>query len=158
MAERDNIFLVRVRGRVNISKEKDNVFRMLHLPREYHGTIIDNRPSYLGMIQKIKDYSTWGEVFQNSISLLLTKRGRLKGNKKLTDQFAREILGYKSIEDLAKAINDFKISIKEVHGLKPVFRLHPPKGGFRNKKNKAYPKGELGYRGENIKKLIFQMV
>ena len=158
MADRDNIFLVRIRGRVNISKEKENVFKMLHLSREYHGTIIDNRSSYLGMIQKIKDYSTWGEVYHDSISLILKKKGRLKGNKKLTDQLAKEILGYESIEDLSQAINDSKISIKEVSGLKPVFRLHPPKGGFKNKINKAYPKGELGYRGENIKELISRMV
>ena len=99
---------------------------------------------YLQIIEHLKQY---GEVLTEHV-----------GNKKLTDQLVREILGFQSIEDLAQAINESKISIKEVSGLKPVFRLHPPKGGFRNKVNKAYPKGALGYRGENIKELISRMV
>ena len=45
---------------------------------------------------------------------------------------------------------------KEMVGKKTVF-LKPPKSGLRAKK-KAYPKGDLGYRGKEINELIKRMI
>ena len=75
--------LIRLRGNVGIRKEFEYVFKLLHLTRKNHVTLLEETESSLGMIRKIKDYSTWGEVTLETLSLLLKKRGRLQGNIKL---------------------------------------------------------------------------
>ena len=47
--------------------------------------------------------------------------------------------------------------IKSRHKDKKVVFLKPPKKGFRSKKA-AWPKGDLGYRGEKINELIKRMM
>jgi large subunit ribosomal protein L30 len=66
-------------------------------------------------------------------------------------------LGFNSIEELAKAIFDGKVKIKDVPKLKPVFRLTPPKKGHKSIKE-HYPKGSLGYWGDKINDLLKRMV
>lgn len=156
--ERKCIVIVRVRGNVGIRREFGDVLRMMHLTRKNHATIIQGRPSYLGMIQRVKDYVTWGEVSPKTVSLLLKERGRLAANRRLTDHYVKEKLGYESIEDLAKAICEFEVNFWRTPGVKPVFRLRPPRGGFRKSIKKPRPDGELGYRGEAINELIARMV
>ena len=150
--------VVRIRGRVGVRGEVEDTLKMLRLYRKFHATIVDDRPSYMGMLQKVKDYVTWGEADEEVIALLLKRRGRVTGNKRLTDEYVKN-LGFGSIDELAKAIAEFKIDLKDVKGLKPYFRLHPPKGGFRKSTKRPYTDGgELGYRGSAIKELIKRMV
>jgi len=159
LTEEDKCLAVlRLRGNVNIAKELEQVFNLLHLNRKNHLTLMKGSPSNVGMIRKIKDYATWGEVSQETISNLIEKRGLLKGNQRLTDEKVKEKLGHNSIERLANAIYELKTDLWTVPDLKPVFRLRPPKGGFHGSIKKPYPKGELGYRGEKINDLLAKMI
>ncbi|RLE53959.1 MAG: 50S ribosomal protein L30, partial [Candidatus Methanomethylicota archaeon] len=120
--------------------------------------IIDDRPEYLGMLRKAADYITWGEITPETLALLLKRRGELKGGKKLTEEYIKEKLGLNSIEELAQAIFEGKIGLKDIPDLKPVFRLHPPSGGFKGSTKKHFKAGgELGYRGLAINELIKKM-
>jgi large subunit ribosomal protein L30 len=150
--------VIRVSGSVGIDKEREYVFKLAHLTRKNHAILIEDTPSNLGSIRKIKDYATWGEVSADTILLLLKKRGMLEGYKKLTENYVKEVLGYPSIQELSKAIYDLKIRVKELPKVKPIFRLHPPTKGFHGSTKKPYPEGELGYRGEAINQLIAKMV
>jgi len=148
--------VLRLRGRVTIRGEIEDTLKLLRLHKKNHAILMSNEPSKLGMIKKIKDYATWGEVTLESVERLLKKRGRTKGNMRLNDNYVKEKLGYKSISELAKAIYNLETNLQNL-GLKPVFRLHPPKGGFRGPVKKAYPTGQVGYRGEDINELIEKM-
>jgi large subunit ribosomal protein L30 len=149
---------VRIRGLSDISHEIKDTMSMLRLTRNCHATLVDDRPAYNGMLRKSKDYLTWGEVSQENIALLLKKRGRLVGDKKLTDEYAKE-LGYKSLDDLAEAIFKVEVECSSLPKVKPVFRLHPPKKGFKGKIKRSYAAGgELGYRGDAINDLLKRMV
>jgi large subunit ribosomal protein L30 len=109
------------------------------------------------MLQKAHNYLTWGEISKENIALLLKKRGRLVGNKKLTDNYAKE-LGYKSLDELAEAIYEGKVEFNKLPRIKPVFRLHPPSKGFKGKIKRSYTTGGVtGYRGEDINNLIKRM-
>jgi len=131
---------------------------MLHLTRNCHATLIDNRPSYLGMLHKAKDCVTWGEISKETLVLLLREKGRTVGNKKLTDEYVREV-GYKSLDDLAEAIHKTEVEYKKLPNIKPMFRLHPPKKGFKGKVKKSYSAGGVtGYRGQVINDLIKRMI
>ena len=150
--------VVRIRGTVNVKKEVEDTLRMLNLQRNCHATLIDDRPSLLGMLRKAQSFITWGEASKETIALLLKKRGRIVGNKKLTDEYAKKI-GYDSLDALAEAIYNLKVGLKDLPGVKPVFRLHPPRKGFRGTVKKSYSAGgEAGYRGEAINDLIRRMV
>jgi large subunit ribosomal protein L30 len=109
------------------------------------------------MLKRAHNYVTWGEISEDCLVNLLKKRGRLVGDKKLTNDYVQNV-GYKSLEDLAEAIHKLKVDYKDLPNIKPLFRLHPPKKGFRGKVKKSYASGGVtGYRGEAINALIQKM-
>lgn len=149
--------VVRIRGTIDASREVRDTLKMLNLARNCYATLIDDRPSYLGMLQMVQSYVTWGEVSKESIYLLLKRRGRLIGDKKLTDECAQKV-GHNSLEDLADGIHQLKVEFNHLPGIKPVFRLHPPSKGFKGKIKRSYASGgESGYRKEAINDLIKRM-
>jgi large subunit ribosomal protein L30 len=155
--KRKCLAVVRVRGISDISREIKETLNILHLTRNCHATLIDDRPSYLGMLRKARNYLTWGEISKESIKLLLEKRGRLVGNKKLTEKYTQEI-GYESLSDLAEAIYKLRVEYASLLDAKPIFRLRPPKKGFKGKVKRSYTAGGVtGYRGEAINELIRRM-
>jgi len=155
--KRKCLVAVRVRGVSDISQEIKDTLKMVRLTRNCHATLIDDRPSYLGTLHKVQNYVTWGEISKENIVLLLKKRGRLIGDKKLTDEYAQE-LGYKSLDDLAEAMFKGEVEYSQLPKVKPVFRLHPPKKGFKGKVKKSYAAGGVtGNRGKAINDLIKRM-
>lgn len=159
MQEERRLAIIRLRGSVGIREEIEDTLKILKLHKVHHAVIIDNKPSYLGMLQKIKDYVTWGEINAETLAAMMKKRGRLAGGKKLTNEIIQKYTQYKTIEEFAKAIIEFKAELSDIPKLKPVFRLHPPKGGLKKSKKKPYTdEGELGYRGEAINDLLNKMI
>ena len=155
--KRKCLVAVRVRGVSDISQEIKDTLNMLRLTRNCHATLIDDRPPYLGMLHKVQNCVTWGEISKENVALLLKKRGRLIGDKKLTDEYAQE-LGYKSLDTLAEAMFKVEVEYSSLPKVKPVFRLHPPKKGFKGKVKRSYAAGGVtGYRGEAINNLIKRM-
>ena len=159
MTEQRKCFVaVRIRGLSDISQETKDTMMMLRLTRNCHATILDDRPAYKGMLQKSKNCITWGEATKETVASLLKKRGRLPGDKKLTDEVAKE-LGYDSLDALAEAIVNVEVDFSSLPEVKPVFRLSPPSKGFKGKVKKSYAAGgEAGYRGDAINALVKRMI
>jgi len=156
--ERRCLAVVRVRGLSDIPRDIKDTLRMLRLTRNCHATLVDDRPSYMGMLRKAQNFITWGEVSLETLTELLEKRGRLIGDKPLTDEYAKR-LGYKSLKDLAKAIHECRVEFWKLPDIKPVFRLHPPSGGYKGKIKRSYTTGGVtGYRGEAINDLLRRMM
>ncbi|MEM1670471.1 MAG: 50S ribosomal protein L30 [Archaeoglobaceae archaeon] len=147
--------VVRLRGTVDVHKKISETLRLLRLYRRYNCVIIPDTPSYRGMLQVVKDYVAFGEIDHEILALLLRSRGRLEGNKRLTDEYVKEKTGYSGIEEFAKAVVEGKAKLSDIPGLKPVFRLHPPRKGLKNIKW-HYPRGDLGYH-KDIKDLLYRM-
>ena len=95
--------VVRVRGQVNVPRPVRDTLAMLGLHKNCHATLVDDRPAYLGMLRKAQVWITWGEIDLPTLVELLRRRGRLVGNKPITDEYAQK-LGFKNLEELAKAI------------------------------------------------------
>jgi large subunit ribosomal protein L30 len=156
--KRKCIAVVKVRGAIRAQREARETLDMLRLARTNHAVLIDNRPAFMGMLKRVQNYVTWGEASKETVALLLQKRGRLAGDKKLTDEYAEKI-GYKSIGELAEAVASCKVEHRKMPDMQPVFKLHPPTKGFKGKTKKSYRSGgEAGYRGERINELIKRMV
>jgi large subunit ribosomal protein L30 len=159
MTEKRGRFLavVRVRGRVGVSEEIRTALRVLNLHRPNHGVIVEESPPMMGALQKTKDYVTWGEISKDTLALLLKKRGRLGGGERVTDATVKEKLGCESVEGLAERVWTGEIAFSDIPSLDRVFRLHPPRGGFKRSKKRPYPEGELGYRSSSMDELISRM-
>lgn len=151
------IAAVRVRGRTGIKKEIADTLDMLKLTRINHAVLIEENPSYKGMLQKAKDYITWGEVDPETVNDLLARRGKIKGNEKLTEDYLKQNTKFKTLKELSKAVVASKAKLED-NGVKPIFRLHPPRKGYENIKKTFTESGTLGYRGEKIKDLLKKMI
>jgi large subunit ribosomal protein L30 len=155
--ERKCFAVVKVRGTISAIREAKETLGMLRLAKTNNCVLVDNRPSYMGMLYRVQNYVTWGEVSKETVALLLKERGKLAGGKKLTDE-AAEKMGYKSIDALAEAIASCKVEFQKLPNVQPVFRLRPPSKGFKGKTKKSFRAGgEAGYRGEKISELIKRM-
>ena len=99
---------VKIRGEISAQREAKETNAYLGLIHTNHAVIIDNRPAYIGMLQRAQSYVTWGEASKETVTVMLKERGKLAGNKKLTDEYAQK-LGYKSLDDLAEAIFTCKV-------------------------------------------------
>ena len=152
----NRIGVVRVRGGVGTNKKIEDALKMLRLSRVNYATLIDDRDSYTGTLQKIKDSVTWGEVGEEEVELILKNRGELAGGKRLTDAYIKENSDFKSIKDFAKAFCKFEAELDDISGLKPFFRLHPPRKGHGGIKRSFTQGGALGKR-ENMKDILYRM-
>lgn len=152
--------VVRVRSDVGVERSIKETLHMLNLTKVNHAVIIPDNPQYKGMLQKAKDYITWGDASSSTVESMLSNRGRMSGDKPLTDDIVAESSDYKNIKDLAKAITDGDATVKDVPGLKRVFRLHPPRGpkGWGGIKRTFTIGGALGPRGTEIESLIERMI
>ena len=150
--------VIRIRGTVNLKPSIKKTLELLNLTRANHCVLINDSASTKGMLQIAKDYITWGEIDKKILIELLQKRGRLIGDKPLTDEYIQSATSFKSIELMASAIFDQKFLYKELPEVKPIFRLNPPVQGYEGIKRSFVNKGALGYRGEQINKLLERMI
>ncbi|MFH1785053.1 MAG: uL30 family ribosomal protein [Candidatus Micrarchaeota archaeon] len=130
------IAVLRIRGVRKINPKIKKTFELLRLERPNHCVLVNDSPQTLGMLSVVKDYVTYGPVDEQTIKVLLYKRGR-KGAALL-----RSLLKEEEITDAAKSIFAGK---KTLDYANPVFRLNPPSKGHKNIKTN-YPAGSLGKR------------
>ena len=133
--------IVMVRGMINATPQVRNALRTLCLTRVNHCSLAPEVAK--GSFQVAKDWITWGEVDELTLAALIAKRGRMPGDKPVTDAEAKKGK-FDSIASFAKSLIEGKAKM-DAFGMKKVFRLHPPKSGYRHTK-KPYPQGALGYR------------
>ncbi|MEM5778504.1 MAG: 50S ribosomal protein L30 [Candidatus Aenigmatarchaeota archaeon] len=138
--------VIRIRGLVGIKKDIKDTLAMLRLHRKMHCVLLKETDSIKGMLQKVKDYVTWGEIEDEILKQLIKKRARKIGNKRLSEV---------EVEEVFKKVKEIEKIPKEI---KPIFRLTPPSKGFKKSIKQHYPKGELGYRGKAINELIKRMI
>jgi large subunit ribosomal protein L30 len=137
--------VIRLRGSVNVRQDFKDALKMLRLNRKMHCILVDEKNLVMkGMIHKVKDRITWGEIDDETLKMLVEKRGRKAQNVRLTQ---------KEADDVFRNLKEGKPT-----GIKPVFRLTPPSKGFKYSIKDQYPKGELGYRAEKINELLKRMI
>lgn len=156
---KQRIAVVRIRGECKIRKGVEDTFKLLKLYKKNNCIVVPSTASFVGMLQKIRDYVTWGEIDEKTFKELLQKRGKLPGKKPLTEQYLKEKTKL-DFNSFIKEFFAFKKELKDVPGLKQFFKLHPPLKGFERKGVKLpfSMGGALGYRKEKINELIMRMV
>ena len=150
--------VIRIRGTLNIKPDIKRTLQLLRLTRANHCVLVEENANMKGMLQVAKDYVTWGEVDKDLLSNLIRTRGKLTGDKELTEEYIKSATSHNSIEKLSQEIIDSKFKYKDIPDVKPIFRLSPPKKGYEGIKRSFANKGALGYRGKEINKLIGRMI
>ena len=114
--------VVRVRGSMDTAPKIRDTLRMLRLSAVNQCILVQQKPDMEGMLKRVRDYVTWGEVSVPVLEKLILNRGRLPGNKRPDEKGAKEIVKLLDRAEKGEKIKD----------LKPVFRLSPPRKGYRS--------------------------
>lgn len=150
--------VIRLRGQINVSPKIKDTLKYMRLNRVNHCVVLPDNETTKGMLQVAKDYVTWGEVSAETLAAAIASRGRLVGDKPVTDAVVKASTSFGSIAEFAKAIVEGKAQYKDLPDVKPLLRLHPAKKGLEGIKRSVQAGGALGYRGEGINELLGRMV
>jgi large subunit ribosomal protein L30 len=148
--------VVRIKGTVNIPQQAKKTLDGLNLDKRFRATIVPESNEYLGMLRRVKEEVAWTKADAGIVKELLEKRGRKTGYKPITKlDLPKE---YNSIDELASAIAENKVTMSKLEEIKPWFALNPPKGGFRKKTKTQYAQdgilGEDGNLAEIVKRML----
>ncbi len=139
------IAVIRIKGQVKLQERVKETLYRLRLRKKFVCILIDDKDKIKnGMLKKVKDHVAFGEIEKGALTRLIEKRARREDKKQIKEpeKIAEELLKGKSMEEL---------------GLKPFFRLSPPRGGLKSSK-KQFPRGVLGNHKKEISKLIEKML
>ncbi|MDR2698747.1 MAG: 50S ribosomal protein L30 [Candidatus Methanoplasma sp.] len=150
--------VIRVRGQPDVNKDIRYTMGLLGLTRVNHCVVLPQTSSVDGMLQMVKDYCTWGEIDEETLSAMIKTRGKITGDKDITDDYLKEKTGFGNAGELAKAMIENNYRMRDMEDAKPVFRLHPPIKGYEGNKRAFSNGGALGYRGKEINDLINRML
>ena len=136
--------VILVRGFGHTPRVIINTLAMLNLHRKNHGVVIEDTPANQGMVRKVKDYVTWGEISEEVFQELLAKRGK-EYKVRLTD--SKKLYHYGTLQAGGKHYRRY-------------FALNPPQKGFERKGIKVAfaAGGALGYRRDKINELLKRMI
>jgi len=158
-AKKSYLIAIRLKGSFGTPWPMQSALETLRLKRKFNAVLLENNPTTVGMLRTVKDYVTWGEAGTNDIANVLRERGELSGAE-MTDEAIRDRFGEHSIQDLASALTQGRVTLRELSkkGLKPVFRFHPPSGGFEGSAKRPYGSGgELGRRKAPLSSFLASM-
>ncbi len=152
------LVVIRIKGSVDVSEEAEDTLRMLNLNRPNQCTVVEDDPSTVGMLHKIKEKITWGEISPKALKELLSNRGEMEGGDGVSDEKVQSETSYSSVEEFAENVCNGEASLSDLDGLKQVFSLHPPRKGYDSTRRSAHHGGAAGDRDEAINELILRMV
>ncbi|MEM3085862.1 MAG: 50S ribosomal protein L30 [Halobacteria archaeon] len=149
--------VVRLRGEPRVKGDITDTLRMLRLQKVNHCALVPG--GMLGMVHKTKDHVAYGPVDAATVEALLRSRGRVTGQRKLTDEWVNKHTGFGDIGRLATALASGEITLNKIEGLQPLFRLHPARKGLpgRGSKDQVQKGGAVGNWGEKISELLERM-
>lgn len=136
------IVVIRISGMVNINKPVEETLYRLRLRRKYSCVIVSETKETIGMLKKVRNFISYEKIDENTLKELINKRGQSEDKKEKIN-----------VEKVIKYLNENKTL--DGSGIKPFFRLHPPRGGINTKQH--FPNGVLGENKE-INKLILRML
>jgi|SRR3990167_7340389 len=138
------ILIIRISGDVDINSDIREALFRLKLRRKYAAVLVKPNEQILKIINMLRNHIAFGGIDQETLLELIVRRGQPIDKKKKIK--AEEIVSQLNKKDLSDL------------GLKPFFRLHPPRGGIESKKHFGVGKGVLGDNKKNINTLVKRML
>lgn len=85
-AKSGKVAVIRIRGTDDVNYKIEDTMRMLRLHKKMTCSVYDKTPVLMGMLERCKDYVTYGEIDEETYKLLEDKRG-IKKEGKLQNYF-----------------------------------------------------------------------
>ena len=150
------VLVVNLHGAINSPGPVRTALEELKVIRKFSASVVSDDPPTMGMLKLCKERVAWATVDQETLAGLLKKRGMVSGTKAL-DVASLKTLGFKSHEELAGKMVKDQLRLSAIKGVRPFFRLAPPKGGFN--KSLRRQASDNGIMGENpaLFKLVERM-
>lgn len=149
--------IVRLRGKADQNYNIEHTMKLLRLHKPNHMVVYEGTESLDGMLYKVRDAVTWGEINEETLEYVFRKRGELNGKNVLNDEFLKDNTDFTNIQEFSKAVMSGDAKLKDFPEIQPVFRLSPPRKGFKSLKYPVGKNGDLGYRGAAINELLARM-
>jgi len=146
------VAIVRVRGIRNMRPKIKHTLGLLNLNKPNHCVLYPYTVQTAGMIKIIKDYVAYGYITDDAAVKLIVKRGELGSKQLKSDTDASGKVAKSYVDELKSGKGPSKLRDK----VDPVFRLRPPRHGYKNIK-RHYPLGALG-KWDDIDSLILRMI
>ncbi|MBR9704596.1 50S ribosomal protein L30 [Candidatus Pacearchaeota archaeon] len=135
--------VIRIDGMIKVKPNVNKSLDRLRLRRKYCCVLVNlKNKDLMGMVNTAKFAIAFGEIEKEMLVKLLDARGKSIDKKEFdSKKIAEGLLSGNKLTEL---------------GLKPFFRLHPPRKGIKSKLQ--YPKGVLGNNHKDINKLLERML
>jgi len=137
------IIAIRISGMIKISKAVGEALFRIRLRRKYSAVLLKSTDENIKLLKKLRNYIAYGVINKETLEKLIELRGKSIDKGKI---------------DARKIVSEIEKKNLEKLGLKPFFRLHPPRNGIESKKHFGVGKGVLGDNKEKINHLIERML
>ena len=142
------LVVVNLHGMINVPHAARKAMTELKVERRFSASLVKDDPTTVGMLRLCKDYIAWAPADKELLTSLLKSRGKVSERKKLGEAELKK-LGFQKYEDLASKLIDGGLKLSSFQGLRPFFKLSPPRGGFKESTRRHA--GEGGVLGNNPK-------
>ena len=138
------IAVIRISGMINVPRWTQETLHRLRLRRKYSLVLVEPKKENLKLLKKVRNHVAYGSIDKDTLTELIVKR-------------AQPVKKTSRINVAETLLNIEKFKFEEA-GIKPFFRLHPPRGGIEAKKHAGVGKGVLGDNKAKINDLIRRML
>jgi len=138
--------VIRISGIPEMPLKAGETLGRMRLRRKYACILMHETEENMGMINQVENFVAYGKIDKETLLELIKARGKVAGNKN------GKVDAAKAVAELTEGKTQKKLS--DI-GLKPFFRLHPPRGGIDSKSH--FPRGVLG-ENKKINELIRRML
>ena len=136
--------IIRISGLVEVARTVEATLSRMRLRRKYTLVLLPATPMTSLLLKKVRNFVAYGDIDADTLAALLEKRAQLIDKKKRVD-----------LAEVAKQLN--KKSLQDL-GIKPFFRMHPPRKGIDARLHFGVRKGVLGDNKDKINDLIRRML
>lgn len=139
------ILVIRISGIVGMNKDKEETLFRMRLRRKYSAVLMKPTTENINLIKSVRNFVSYGDIDKDTLIELINHR-------------AKPILKNARI-DAAKIASEIDNKRPEDLGIKPFFRLHPPRGGIESKIHAGKrKKAVLGDMKSRINELVGRML
>ncbi len=104
--------VIRIRGSIKVKKKINHAMELMRLFRVNHLVLIPETKQSRKMFEKAQDYLTFGEINKETLEKMISKRGMLEGNKKITEAYLKE-KKINSFSELAEKVISGNTKLKD---------------------------------------------
>jgi large subunit ribosomal protein L30 len=138
------ILAIRISGMVDKERKVEETLFRMRLRRKYVAVLLKPTIQNQKLLAKVRNFVAFGDIDTETMKMLLDKRAMpAEKGKKI---------------DAEKIVSSIETKPFKQLGIKPFFRLHPPRGGIESKKHFGVGKGVLGDNKAGINVLVRRML